>query len=82
MSVINKMLRDLDQRQSPATGGADPLRRHTVSVAAQPAARRPSSALRSSRLSATPSWRRSALGMKRRSSQAIWGAKTRTMKPT
>lgn len=46
MSVINKMLRDLDQRQSPATGAADPLRRHTASVAAQPAARRPSSALR------------------------------------
>ena len=46
MSVINKMLRDLDQRQSPATGAADPLRRYTASVAAQPAARRPSAALR------------------------------------
>lgn len=45
MSVINKMLRDLDQRQSPAAGAADPLRRHTASVAAVPA-RRPSPALR------------------------------------
>jgi MSHA biogenesis protein MshN len=38
MSVINKMLRDLDQRQSPSTApAADPVRRHTVSVeASQP----------------------------------------------
>jgi MSHA biogenesis protein MshN len=35
MSVINKMLRDLDQRQSPSTApAADPVRRHTVSVEA------------------------------------------------
>ena len=40
-----KMLRDLDQRQSPATGAADPLRRDTSSVALPPV-RRPASALR------------------------------------
>ena len=45
MSVINKMLRDLDQRQSPASGAADPLRRDTNSVALPPV-RRPASALR------------------------------------
>lgn len=33
MSVINKVLRDLDQRQSPSTrAAADPLRRYTVGV--------------------------------------------------
>jgi MSHA biogenesis protein MshN len=46
MSVINKMLRDLDQRQSPATGAADPLRRDTNSVADLPAVRRPAPVLR------------------------------------
>lgn len=46
MSVINKMLRDLDQRQSPATGAADPLRRDTSSLTALPRLRRPSPALR------------------------------------
>lgn len=34
MSVINKMLRDLDQRQVPGSGTPDPLRRATASVAA------------------------------------------------
>ncbi|MDZ7922385.1 hypothetical protein [Rhodoferax sp.] len=46
MSVINKMLRDLDQRQSPAHGAADPLRRNTASIPAIPPVRRPSPALR------------------------------------
>ncbi len=46
MSVINKMLRDLDQRQPPAAGAADPLRRQTASVPIPPAVRRPSPALR------------------------------------
>ncbi|WP_294765703.1 tetratricopeptide repeat protein [uncultured Rhodoferax sp.] len=41
MSVINKMLRDLDQRQAPGTGATDPLRRATASVAAMPAPRSP-----------------------------------------
>ncbi|MDZ7938885.1 MAG: hypothetical protein U5M53_11630 [Rhodoferax sp.] len=40
MSVINKMLRDLDQRQSPSsTPAGDPVRRHTVSVEASFASR-------------------------------------------
>lgn len=46
MSVINKMLRDLDQRQTPAAGAADLLRRNTASVAALPPVRRRSAALR------------------------------------
>ena len=46
MSVINKMLRDLDQRQPPAHGAADPLRRNTASIPAIPPVRRPSPALR------------------------------------
>ncbi len=46
MSVINKMLRDLDQRQSPATAAADPLRRDTNSVGALTLVRRPSPAMR------------------------------------
>ncbi|TAH13893.1 MAG: hypothetical protein EAZ11_00770 [Curvibacter sp.] len=46
MSVINKMLRDLDQRQSPATAAADPLRRDTNSVDALTRVRRPSPAMR------------------------------------
>jgi MSHA biogenesis protein MshN len=46
MSVINKMLRDLDQRQTPAAGAADLLRRDTASVAALPRVRRRSPALR------------------------------------
>ncbi|WP_161499929.1 hypothetical protein [Rhodoferax sp. TS-BS-61-7] len=46
MSVINKMLRDLDQRQTPAAGAADLLRRDTTSVATPPTVRRRSPALR------------------------------------
>lgn len=46
MSVINKMLRDLDKRQSPTTAAADPLRRDTNSVGVLPPVRRPSSAMR------------------------------------
>ena len=46
MSVINKMLRDLDQRQSPTIAAADPVRRDTNSVGALPLVRQPSSAMR------------------------------------
>jgi MSHA biogenesis protein MshN len=46
MSVINKMLRDLDKRQSPTTAAADPLRRDINSVGALTLVRRPSPAMR------------------------------------
>lgn len=47
MSVINKMLRDLDQRQTPGAGTTDPLRRATASVVSvPPLPRRSSPAMR------------------------------------